>query len=452
MTPRGLTPTRTCGWRRVAAARRTAYASSGSAMCTRCASATSWPTREVPSISTGFWVATTRNGRGTACGTPSTVTLRSSMTSSSDDWVLGEARLISSAMTMLANTGPGWNSKPRVPWLKIVTPVTSEGSRSGVNWMRRHWPCTDAAIARARVVLPTPGTSSSRMCPSARSAVSASRTTCGLPRTTDSMLAASRATSSAKACTSSAVRVAAVLRGGACVTGRLSWFASAGGQLVDVVRILVVQVQPNEGDVVVAPAVRDLDPPAAGFAVVVASRFQRGALRVLDPADRVELPSVSDRRVDRVVDVLVRASVCVHTRVAVTGRVAADPAVQLVGLDRAGLFDGAGRVGHRQLVTVGPARPETADRKVAAVTARVLVVGGQGAGGGGATPVHAERDRDGVAVTVFGDVSLPLGFSQRPRGGAGRLALAGRVDRGDRHLHVGAVGEPGERSEERRVG
>ena len=37
---------------------------------------------------------------------------------------------------MLANTGPGWNSNCPVSWLKIVTPVTSEGSRSGVNWMR----------------------------------------------------------------------------------------------------------------------------------------------------------------------------------------------------------------------------------------------------------------------------------------------------------------------------
>ena len=94
----------------------------------------------MPSISTGFWVATTRNGGGTGCRTPSTVTVRSSITSSSADWVFGDARLISSAMTMLANTGPGWNSKPRVAWLKIVTPDTSEGSRSGVNWMRRHSP------------------------------------------------------------------------------------------------------------------------------------------------------------------------------------------------------------------------------------------------------------------------------------------------------------------------
>ena len=69
---------------------------------------------------------------------PSTVTWRSSMHSSSADWVLGEARLISSPTTMLAKTPPGRNSNSRVSWLKTETPVTSEGSRSGVNWMRAH--------------------------------------------------------------------------------------------------------------------------------------------------------------------------------------------------------------------------------------------------------------------------------------------------------------------------
>ena len=45
--------------------------------------------------------------------TPSTVTCRSSMHSSSAAWVFGEARLISSPTTMFANTGPGLNSKSR---------------------------------------------------------------------------------------------------------------------------------------------------------------------------------------------------------------------------------------------------------------------------------------------------------------------------------------------------
>ena len=55
------------------------------------------------------------NGRGTGYGTESTVTCRSSITSSSADWVFGEARLISSASTMLANTAPGRNSNSRLP-------------------------------------------------------------------------------------------------------------------------------------------------------------------------------------------------------------------------------------------------------------------------------------------------------------------------------------------------
>ena len=65
----------------------------------------------MPSISTGFWVASTRNGDCSSYRVPSTVTCRSAMHSSSAAWVLGEARLISSPSTMLANTGPGLNSK-----------------------------------------------------------------------------------------------------------------------------------------------------------------------------------------------------------------------------------------------------------------------------------------------------------------------------------------------------
>ena len=67
----------------------------------------------MPSISIGFWVATTMNGSGSGWVTPSTVTWCSSIASSSADWVLGEARLISSPITTLANTPPGWNSNAR---------------------------------------------------------------------------------------------------------------------------------------------------------------------------------------------------------------------------------------------------------------------------------------------------------------------------------------------------
>ena len=61
----------------------------------------------MPACSMGFWVATTMNGEPTGWGTPSTVTRPSSMTSSSADCVFGEARLISSASTMVAKIGPG---------------------------------------------------------------------------------------------------------------------------------------------------------------------------------------------------------------------------------------------------------------------------------------------------------------------------------------------------------
>ena len=39
--------------------------------------------------------------------------------------------------------------------------MTSDGSRSGVNWMRLHVPLIEWAIALASDVLPVPGTSSS---------------------------------------------------------------------------------------------------------------------------------------------------------------------------------------------------------------------------------------------------------------------------------------------------
>ncbi len=82
------------------------------------------------------------------------------MHSSSADWVFGEARLISSAMTTLANTGPGRNSNSAVCRLKIDMPVMSPGSRSGVNCTRLTEQSMDRASALASEVLPTPGTSS----------------------------------------------------------------------------------------------------------------------------------------------------------------------------------------------------------------------------------------------------------------------------------------------------
>src|SRR5689334_4668542 len=73
----------------------------------------------------------------------------------------------------------------------MVTPVTSEGSRSGVNWMRLLDPWTVAARALAREVLPVPGASSKRTWPSASIAVKVRRMTWALPRTAWPTLATS---------------------------------------------------------------------------------------------------------------------------------------------------------------------------------------------------------------------------------------------------------------------
>ncbi len=113
---------------------------------------------------------------------PSTVTWFSAMASSSADWVFGEARLSSSPSTIEANTGPGRNSNTSADRFQTVTPTTSEGSRSGVNWMRPNSHSTEAARAFARVVLPTPGTSSSRRWPSETRQSTASSTMSDLPR------------------------------------------------------------------------------------------------------------------------------------------------------------------------------------------------------------------------------------------------------------------------------
>ena len=93
----------------------------------------------VPSISMGFSVARTKKGSSRRCRVPAMVTACSAMASRSADWVLGVARLISSASTTWAKMGPRCNVKgPRPPRpassvTKICAPVTSLGMRSGVN-------------------------------------------------------------------------------------------------------------------------------------------------------------------------------------------------------------------------------------------------------------------------------------------------------------------------------
>src|SRR2546423_970706 len=109
----------------------------------------------------------TMNGGSSAYVTPSTETWRSSMHSSSAACVFGEARFTSSTRSRFAKTGPGRNSNSFRCWLKTLTPVTSDGSRSGVNWRRAKRQSSERASAFASIVLPTPGKSSMIACPSA---------------------------------------------------------------------------------------------------------------------------------------------------------------------------------------------------------------------------------------------------------------------------------------------
>ena len=128
----------------------------------------------VPSCSTGFCVANTVNRGSSGRDVPSTVTCRSPIASSSADWVFAGARLISSPRRICVNTGPGWNSKPRAGSRCMETPVTSDGMRSGVNWMRVKRRPSALASVRTSSVFAVPGTPSISRCPRARNATSAS--------------------------------------------------------------------------------------------------------------------------------------------------------------------------------------------------------------------------------------------------------------------------------------
>ena len=63
--------------------------------------------------------------------TPSAVTCRSCIASSSAAWVLAGARLISSASRRFANIGPGRNVNVCVRWSSSVAPVMSDGQQVG---------------------------------------------------------------------------------------------------------------------------------------------------------------------------------------------------------------------------------------------------------------------------------------------------------------------------------
>ena len=135
---------------------------------------------------------------------PSALTWPSAMASSSADWVRGPVRLISSAIRTLVNTGPRWNSKLPSCMLKTDVPVMSLGRRSGVHWIRVNMPSMDCASVLASSVLPTPGVSWRRMCPSASSPRSMNLTVASDATTTLEMLSPSLVTRSRNQSRSSA--------------------------------------------------------------------------------------------------------------------------------------------------------------------------------------------------------------------------------------------------------
>ena len=80
----------------------------------------------------------------------------------------------------------------------MLTPTRSAGSRSGVNWTRFHEQSMEAASALARLVLPTPGTSSISRWPSASRHMTAISIGSILPWTTCAMFAVMASNSDAK--------------------------------------------------------------------------------------------------------------------------------------------------------------------------------------------------------------------------------------------------------------
>ena len=140
----------------------------------------------MPSISSGFWVASTKNGASSGKRWRATVTWCSCIASSRLDWVFGVARLISSASTRFAKIGPGWKRNTRWPpsSMRMFVPVMSAGIRSGVNWIRLNEQSMTSAMVRTSMVLPRPGTPSSSTWLFASSPVSVCRTSSRWPTMT----------------------------------------------------------------------------------------------------------------------------------------------------------------------------------------------------------------------------------------------------------------------------
>ena len=106
--------------------------------------------------------------------------------------------------------GPARNSKSPSRWFQIDEPVTSAGSRSGVNWTRLKPSPLASAKERAVSVFASPGTSSSRTWPSASRPSRISSSCSRLPTTARSTSSTRRAPSSASSRSSIRSRSSAV--------------------------------------------------------------------------------------------------------------------------------------------------------------------------------------------------------------------------------------------------
>ena len=123
----------------------------------------------VPSCSIGFCVANTKNGFGSACVYPPTVTWPSCIASRRAACVLGGVLLISSARITFAKTGPFTKCRFLVPvclssWITSL-PVTSLGIKSGVNWIRENPRESVLATVEIMRVFARPGTPSTSVWP-----------------------------------------------------------------------------------------------------------------------------------------------------------------------------------------------------------------------------------------------------------------------------------------------
>ena len=133
--------------------------------------------------------------------TPPIEVWRSCIASSIADCVLAELRLISSSSTTLACTGPSWVENVPVVASKTWVPTMSDGSRSGVHWMRLNAPPTASARVCAAVVLARPGTDSTSRWPRPSSVTSSDVRSASWPTTRDRK-ALDRRSATERACAS----------------------------------------------------------------------------------------------------------------------------------------------------------------------------------------------------------------------------------------------------------